>query len=65
MIVDDKLKYFEIKATGQDRDWELSHRGDKEVYASCYNFTENYKKSAPDGLKTAKFSSEYFVQRAT
>lgn len=64
IIVDDKLKYFEIKATSRGREWE-EQKGDNDVYASCYNFTMSYVNRAPTGLKSAKYAAEQFAQKAT
>lgn len=64
IIVDGKLKYFEIKATSKGRSWE-DQSEDYDIYAFCYDFTMSYVNSAPPGLKSAKYAAEQFAQKVT
>ena len=54
VLVDYKVKYFEIKALVKDSN---------NIDQRCYNFTENFKETASEGLKSIKYASEAIVQR--
>lgn len=62
-LEDGKLKYFEIRAVTMGQQWEIDSGED--IYASTYNFTQNYIKNAPGDLKSVKYASMSFAQRAT
>lgn len=60
VISNNKLKYFEIRATSWGKDYTYVG-SNKDVYSSCYNFTQNFIAKAPQGLKNVKYAAEYFV----
>ena len=58
-IVNGKLKYFEIKAITMGQQWEEEVGAD--IYASTFNFTQNFIKNAPKTLSNVKYSSPSFA----